>query len=89
MVPASFDQDNKVLDKPPDMDDCTALSVFQGVDVDQRPVVISCWKVTQAELNEILRTGRVWLVVYGMGMPPVALMGTSPWPDIEVKEPQV
>jgi len=41
-------------------------------------VVVSCWKVTAEELAEIQRTGRVWLMVWGVTMPPVALCGVKP-----------
>ncbi len=81
MVPASFDESNQVLSRPGNMtdDECTALSVLQARDTSGRPVVISCWKVTREELEEIRRTGRVWLIVPGDIMPPVALSGTRPF----------
>jgi hypothetical protein len=81
MVPASFDEANTVLGKPSDMtaDDCEALSVLRTETVSGLPVVVSCWKLTQKELEEINRTGRVWLLVYGQTMPPVALDGSKPF----------
>ena len=42
------------------------------------PVVVSCWKMTAEELAEINRTGRVWLVVWGVTQPPVSLCGEKP-----------
>jgi hypothetical protein len=72
MEPAGFDESNVVLDKPPGMthEECQALQVFRGQDETGSPVVVSCWKVTQAELDEINRTGRVWLTIHGHTMPP-------------------
>jgi hypothetical protein len=52
---------------------------LRTVTSDEMPVVISCWKVTQEELEEIQRTGRVWLMVYGVTMPPVVLCGVRPF----------
>jgi hypothetical protein len=81
MVPASFDQSNDVLGKPSDMthDECDCLSVYRGPDSDGRPVVVSCWKLTAEEQEELLRTGRLWLTVAGTTMPPVVLSGRCPF----------
>lgn len=76
MIATSFNESNHVLSRPPDMTDeqCDPLSVF--VDGKQ---VISCWKMTAEELTEIQKTGRVWLIIAGRTMPPVAVTGVSPW----------
>ncbi|HVR06913.1 MAG TPA: hypothetical protein VMW75_02600 [Thermoanaerobaculia bacterium] len=81
MEAASFNEANKLLSRPPDLtaDQCEPLSVLGTVTSDGVPVIISCWKPTRAELQEIERTGRVWLMVYGIGMPPVALCGVKPF----------
>jgi hypothetical protein len=81
MIPTSFDESNHVLDKPKDMarEQCDALSVFVGQTQDGLPVVISCWKLTKEELEQINKTGRVWLWVYGAGMPPVSLTVENPF----------
>ena len=80
MIPANFEESNMVLNRPDEMtsDDCDPLSVCKTETVDGFPVVISCWKVTQEELEEIQKTGRVWLTVYGHTMPPV-ILGNKPW----------
>lgn len=86
MQAASFPESNHVLDKPPDMsrEECDALSVWIGpANVKESdksfPVVISCWKLTKEELEEINRTGRVWLYVWGQTMPPVSLAVACPF----------
>lgn len=84
MNPTNFDESNHVIDKPADMDreHCDALCVWQG-EVDdgefKSPVIISCWKVTQEELDEINRTGRVWIWHYGNYLQPHSATGTSPF----------
>lgn len=85
MVPSAFDEDNTVLGPPQGMteDEVTSLSVFRGVNSDNEPVVISCWKFDKEELAEMLKTGRVWLYVYGLNMPPCAIGGLSPFPKVE------
>lgn len=81
MNTSAFDEENGVLDGPPGMspDECECLSVYRGKDNDGFDVVISCWKPTPEEWEEMRRTGRVWLVVCGRTMPPVAVLGKSPF----------
>lgn len=81
MKASGFDEENCVLDGPPGTtsEDCEPLSVWRGRTNKGNPVVISCWKPTKQELEEINKTGRVWLMVWGETMPPVALLGNYPW----------
>jgi hypothetical protein len=79
----SFDEANTTFDKPSDMtyDECQVASVFKGRDEDGYPVVITCWKVTAEELEEIQRTGRVWCTHAGHGLQPHSLSGKSPFKE--------
>lgn len=81
MVATAFNEENAVLDSPPGMtpEECEMLSVYRGVDEAGNPVVISCWKPTQEEWAAMRNSNRVWLIVYGNTMPPVALCGVSPF----------
>jgi len=86
MFPTSFKQSNAVLEPPegmpPDITD--SISVCRATTVTikhQAPVVLSCWKLTQEELDEINKTKRVWLHVMGESMPPVWLSGKDPFED--------
>ncbi len=81
MVPTAFDEENGVLSAPVGMThaECEALSAWRGNLSDGTPCVISCYKPTAEEWAEIRRTGRVWLLVMGTSMPPVALVGKSPF----------
>jgi hypothetical protein len=78
MIPTAFDEENGVLDAPQGMSNCEPLSVWRG-EQDDTPMVISCWKLTVEELEEINKTGKVWLWVRGQSMPPVALQTTHPF----------
>ena len=40
---------------------------------------ISCWELSDEEVEEIVRTRRVWIGVLGSGHPPVYATGTSPF----------
>ena len=81
MIATAFDEDNTVLGPPPGMteDQVYSLSVFRGKDESGTPLVVSCWKPTADELAEIIKTGRVWLVIHGETMPPAYLSGISPF----------
>jgi hypothetical protein len=80
MFPTDFDESNAVLGKPEDMTDeeCTPLCVLRAKFAGGEPFVLSCWKLTQEELDEINKSGKVWLMVFGTGMPPVALTSIKP-----------
>lgn len=81
MFACAFEGENEVLGHPHGMtaDDCDPLSVLCTTDQNGLPVVISCWKCTPEELAEINRTGRVWLGIMGVTMPPAWLSGTKPF----------
>lgn len=85
MLPSNFDESNGSLDPPKGVspDECHPLYVFR----DGRHVV-SCWRVTQDELDEINRTGRVWLTIWGPTMPPALPSGTYPFKVNEEKQPR-
>lgn len=86
MIATAFTEENDVLGPPPGAteDEVHSLSVWRGL-VGNCPCVISCWKPTAAEWEEMQRTGRVWVVVMGVSMPPIMPLGTNPfeWMSVE------
>ena len=85
--PSSFDEENCVLEASPGttFENCEALSVLCSTNQAGVPVVVSCWKFSREEMDEINRTGRVWLVIGGASMPAAYLMGMSPFVGDEKK----
>jgi hypothetical protein len=81
MIATAFDEETGVLDAPPGMspEECSMLSVYQGQYPDGTPIVISCWKPTAEEWEEMRQTGRVWVIVCGRTMPPIAVTGHKPF----------
>ncbi len=78
--PASFDESNQVLSAPKGREDeVDALSVFVGEDANGEQICVSCWKLTAAELDEVNRTGRIWLGITGVTMPPAWISGSKPF----------
>lgn len=84
MNATAFNEENAVLDRPTDMsaDECDALSVWRGPMENGQHVVISCWKPTKEEWEEMQRTGRIWIIVLGQSMPPIAPTGHNPFTPI-------
>jgi len=81
MIACAFDQETGVLGPPVGMteEEVYSLSVCQTKTEDGTPVVISCWKLTTEEAEEFRKTGRIWLIVNGHTMPPVAISANSPF----------
>jgi hypothetical protein len=80
-VPSSFDESNFIYDTPKGVDpgDIVPLSCF----VQNSPALtISCWKFTKEELDEIIKTGRVWVYIYGHPIPPLVVSGHLPFEQI-------
>jgi hypothetical protein len=77
----NFPESNLVLNPPEGVspDDCFALCVWRGLDQVGQPVVISCWKITEAELKEVIKTGRIWLWWWGTTMAPSIVSCLHPW----------
>lgn len=85
-MPITFPEQNFTFKKPSGMTDeqCSDLSVWKGeVPFDESgqifPAIISCWKLSKEDLDEIQKTGVVWLSITGHGMPPVSLFTENPF----------
>ena len=78
---SSFPESNIVFDKPKDMtyEECSSACAFIGHDGDGNPVVVTCWKPTYDEIDEIIRTGRIWCTHIGTGIQPHLLHVENPF----------
>lgn len=76
MRPVEFDEQTIILGKPEVMTDeeCAPLPVFRD-----GKQVISCWELTKEDLEEVARTGKVYLCVTGGSHPPLHLQTESPF----------
>lgn len=64
---------NVVFECPDNIKDCYDIEAH----ADGRQVT-TCWRLTEAELREVARTGVVWQVVMGQGIHPSYLTGEAP-----------
>lgn len=85
MIATAFNEDNIVLHPPEGVssDEVQALSAFRGINSKGVPVIVSCWKVTDEELQSIIEHRKVWLVIAGNTMPPASVEGISPFIQVE------
>jgi hypothetical protein len=82
VIATSFDEENAVLDPPAGMtnDQCESLSVWRGrLEKSGLPAVVSCWKITDKEWEQMRQTGRIWVMVLGETMPPLIPLGKNPF----------
>ena len=85
-----FTDRNDFIGKPKEMTDnqvyalpvCRLITHIPGptaADPSERvPAHVSCWKLTEEEIEEIKRTGVVYLKVIGHGMVPLSIHGKKP-----------
>jgi hypothetical protein len=86
MKPVNFKASNANFVKPESMteEQCGELPVMVVPDPDLKVnICISCWELSLEEILEIVKTGRLWLSVYG-GQPPVLLQVSTPEPVVKV-----
>lgn len=48
--------------------------------------IISCWKLTKEELEQINKTGVIWFSVMGQSQPPIWLGTENPFKEEEARE---
>ena len=80
--PVRFENANRVYRGT--MENSTDLHVWHGESGDGVVESISCWALSDDEIAEVKRTGRVWLRIVGEGHPHVAVQGD--WPFVREEE---
>lgn len=60
-------------------EECMSLPVHKTIDFYGYPIIISKWKLSKEDLEEVQRTGVVWLSVTGDSTPPVTLFTENPF----------
>ena len=75
MNPIDFPESNMLATKPESMTDeqCVAMNVLHGQFPDGSDVFISCWEMSDEELEQIKKTKKIWVWQYGDHIQPIAL----------------
>lgn len=86
MLAVDFPQSNDTLKKPVTLKDeqCASMRVWKGTGpIDEKgtmaPLIISVWKFTKEDIEEIQRTGTIYLVCASDQQPPVSLITENPF----------
>jgi hypothetical protein len=80
-APVEFFGQNQVIQPhPKDKGKVLPLPVHQ----DPRGFVIACWQLTPEEIEEVKRTGKIFLQINGR-IPPHSVMGKNPFINNEIK----
>lgn len=81
MKPTSFDAQNFTFTKPEGWtdDQCKDLPVFRGYTPEGLEVIISKWALEPSEIEEINRTGAIYLWIHAAFQPPVQLQTENPF----------
>ena len=61
------------------------LHVHRYRDLDGQTNVVSKWRLTPEELDEVRRTGAIWLHCWGSTHPPISVRGCDPFKDGSIK----
>jgi len=86
MIPVDFKEANFTFTRPKSMTDeqCGDLRVWKGYDLAGFPIIVSCWRLSKEDLEEINRTGKIWLSVTSEVTPPVSLFTEYPFQNAKV-----
>lgn len=84
MIPIDFEGSNLKMTAPAGVDNCFDLMVHKGHDQEGQPAIISFWKFSKEDLEDIKETGGIWLNVSSNSMPPVSLFTENPFKPTEL-----
>lgn len=81
MEACNFPESNKLMGPPEGMteDQCRTIFAYSGEMEDGNSVVITCFKPTKKELEDLQNGGRLWMIVLGNTMSPVKLTTVRPF----------
>ncbi len=79
MTPIEFEQANDVLKCPPDMPDCTDLPICKAMDSLGNACVISCWQLSEEEIQQLIKSKKLYVYFSHITHPPLSLLTKSPF----------
>lgn len=90
MKPTSFKETNAVLGAGgnPDTDSLPVAHSIQEHNGVPYPYIVAKFKLEPAEIEEIQKTGSIWICIMGGGMPPILPTVLDPFNDLGFKPKQ-
>lgn len=79
--PIPFRGQNAELGRGDNSKEVMSLPIRRQVHPDVGAMCISCWRLTETELKEIMRTGVVWVGVAGVTQVPISVMTYKPFDE--------
>ena len=88
MEPADFEESNTSMGPPKGKteDEVYTIRAWRGFTDKRDPLTIVCFKPTSDEIDEIRRTGRVWVSMMTHTMPPIGLIAEHPFETKPVEQ---
>jgi hypothetical protein len=65
---------------------CNPLPAVLVTYADDVQAVVTAWELSQEEVADVVKSGRIWLEVRGITQPPVVLSTRCPYADDPVAE---
>lgn len=85
MKPKNFKQVNKIYSKPVGWTDeqYSSLPTYQHINQDGHPEIISCWEISDEELEKLKTTKCIWFLMVSNVQTPILLSVDSPFTVIQ------
>jgi len=84
--PVEFKEQTTEMIKPKNMTDKECNSLPAHIDIMQH-LTISCWEPTEEEIQELIKTKKMYLMVWQIPTSPVALQVKNPFTLATLPEP--
>lgn len=77
-TPTEFGEQNCTFTAPEGRPDILPLPAKKYTEQDGTPAIMSCWKLNDEELEEVKRTGCIYVASMGYGIYPLYVTGIYP-----------
>lgn len=79
MIPINFPGVNFTIRNPNQRDLPTSIPVFSGFSPAIKPCIISCWRFSEEDIENIQKTGIIWIEIMGYHLSPHTLITGNPF----------
>lgn len=85
MKPVEFSEQNIIFTKPESMTDeeCGSMPAFKG-----QGHIVCCWQLNAEEIEEVRKTGLIWVDIISNAQPPICLRTDTPFVESNEEHPE-